>query len=71
MGGARSTASEYRCGCRRKGFAVAVCDAYWRQPLVADSLVYGSGAPLRIVATPYMSPKTQAQFDWHLARVHK
>jgi ADP-heptose:LPS heptosyltransferase len=56
---------------RRQGFAVAVCDAYFRKPLVADSLVYTSGAPLRIVAKPYTSPKTQAQFDWHLARVHQ
>jgi ADP-heptose:LPS heptosyltransferase len=54
---------------RRQRFAVAVCDAYFRKPLVADSLVYVSGAPLRIVAKPYTSPKTQAQFDWHLARV--
>lgn len=56
---------------RRQGFAVAVCDSYLRQPLVADALVYASGAPLRVVAQPYTSPKTQAQFDWHLARVHR
>jgi len=56
---------------RRQGFRAAVCDAYFRKPLVADSLVYVSGAPLRIVAKPYTSPKTQAQFDWHLARVHQ
>lgn len=56
---------------RRQGFAVAVCDSYFRQPLVADALVDASGAPLRIVAQPYTSPKTQAMFDWHLARVHR
>jgi ADP-heptose:LPS heptosyltransferase len=56
---------------RRQGFAVAVCDSYFRKPLVADTLVYVSGAPLRIVALPYTSPKTQALFDWHLARVQR
>jgi ADP-heptose:LPS heptosyltransferase len=56
---------------RRQRFAVAVCDSYLRQPLVADTLVYASRAPLRIVAQPYVSPKTQAMFDWHLARVHR
>lgn len=56
---------------RRQGFRVAVCDAYFRKPLVADSLVHVSGAPLKIVAQPYTSPKTAAQFDWHLSRVHQ
>jgi ADP-heptose:LPS heptosyltransferase len=56
---------------RRQRFAVAICDSYWRKPLVADSLVYASAAPRRIVAKPLISPKTQPQFDWHLARVHQ
>src|SRR5439155_24220785 len=56
---------------RRKGFAVAICDSYWRKAMVADSLVYASAAPRRIVAKPLTSPKTQALFDWHLARVHQ
>jgi len=56
---------------RRQGFAVAVCDSYFRKPLVADALVYVSGAPLRIVAKPYTSPKTEVLFDWHLSRVHR
>jgi ADP-heptose:LPS heptosyltransferase len=56
---------------RRQGFAVAVCDSYFRKPLVADTLVYVSGATLRIVARPYISPKTEVLFDWHLSRVHR
>jgi ADP-heptose:LPS heptosyltransferase len=56
---------------RRQGFAVAVCDSFFRKPLVADTLVYVSGAKLRIVAQPYISPKTEALFDWHLSRVHR
>lgn len=53
---------------RRQGFAVALCDSFMRKPLVADSLVYVSGAPRRIVARPYVSPKTQHLFAWYLAR---
>jgi ADP-heptose:LPS heptosyltransferase len=53
---------------RRQGFAVALLDSFMRKPLVADSLIYVSGAPTRIVAKPYLSPKTQRLFDWYLAR---
>ena len=53
---------------RRQGFAVALLDSFMRKPLVADSLIYVSGAPRRIVTKPYLSPKTQLLFDWYLAR---
>ena len=53
---------------RRQNFATALLDSFMRKPLVADSLVYVSGAPTRIVAKPYLSPKTQRLFDWYLAR---
>jgi ADP-heptose:LPS heptosyltransferase len=53
---------------RRQGFAVATCDIFMRKPLVADSLVYVSGAPRKIVAKPYISPKTTRLFDWYLRR---
>jgi len=53
---------------RRQGFAVATCDIFMRKPLVADSLVYVSGAPRKIVAKPYTSPKTTRLFDWYLGR---
>lgn len=53
---------------RRQGFAVATCDIFMRKPLVADSLVYASGAPRKIVAKPYISPKTRRLFDWYLGR---
>ncbi len=53
---------------RRQGFAVALCDIYMRKPLVADSLVYVSGAKRKIVAKPYQSAKTQRLFDWYLAQ---
>jgi ADP-heptose:LPS heptosyltransferase len=56
---------------RRQGFAVATCDIFMRKPLVADSLVYVSGAPRKIVSKPYLSRKTQRLFDWYLARCHQ
>jgi ADP-heptose:LPS heptosyltransferase len=56
---------------RRQGFAVAICDSFLRRPLVGDSLVYASGAPYRIVAKPWTSPKTQGAFDWYLARCRR
>lgn len=56
---------------RRQNFAVALLDSFMRKPLVADSLIYVSGAPTRIVAKPYLSPKTQRLFDWYLARCQR
>jgi ADP-heptose:LPS heptosyltransferase len=56
---------------RRQGFAVALLDSFMRKPLVADSLLYVSGAPLRVVTKPYLSPKTQKLFDWYLSRCHR
>lgn len=53
---------------RRQGFAVVTCDIFMRKPLVADSLVYVSGAPRKIVARPYVSTKTARAFGWYLAR---
>lgn len=53
---------------RRQGFAVALLDSFMRKPLVADSLIYVSGAPSRIVARPYVSAKTRRLFDWYLPR---
>lgn len=53
---------------RRQNFAVALLDSFMRKPLVADSLIYVSGAPTSVVTKPYLSPKTQRLFDWFLAR---
>ncbi len=56
---------------RRQGFAVATCDIFMRKPLVADSLIYVSGAPRKIVAKPYISAKTRRLFAWYLRRCHQ
>lgn len=52
---------------RRQNFAVALLDSFMRKPLVADSLIYASGAPTKIIAKPYLSAKTQRLFDWYIA----
>ncbi|HYC14615.1 MAG TPA: glycosyltransferase family 9 protein, partial [Stellaceae bacterium] len=53
---------------RRQGFAVAICDMYIRRPLVADALLWVSGAPERIATNPHSSPRTAAIFSWYLQR---
>jgi len=53
---------------RRQGFAVAICDMYLRRPLVADALLWVSGAPERIATNPHSSPRTAAVFSWYLQR---
>ncbi|HEY3919031.1 MAG TPA: glycosyltransferase family 9 protein [Stellaceae bacterium] len=53
---------------RRQNFAIALLDSFMRKPLVADGLIYVSGAPTSVVAKPYLSAKTQRLFDWYLAR---
>jgi len=53
---------------RRQNFAIATCDMFLRKPLVADSLVYASAAPRKIVTRPYLSPKTERLFRWYLRR---
>lgn len=53
---------------KRRGFAVAVCDSYLRKPLVADSLIHATEAPLRIVARPHITPKTEMMFAWSLSQ---
>jgi ADP-heptose:LPS heptosyltransferase len=53
---------------RRQGFAVAICDIFMRKPLVADALIYVSGAPRRIVTKPHTNPRTAGTFAWYLQR---
>jgi len=53
---------------RRQGFAVAVCDMFMRKTLTADSLVWASRAPERIVARPFITERTRAEYAWYLGR---
>lgn len=54
---------------RRLAPAVAVCDSYMRRALMADSLVWVSGAPRTVVSLPYVSERTRAEFGFYLSQV--
>lgn len=54
---------------RRLRPAVAVCDSYMRRALMADSLVWMSGAPRTVVSLPYVSERTRAEFGYYLSQV--
>jgi ADP-heptose:LPS heptosyltransferase len=51
---------------RRQGFEVAVCDMFMRKVMTADSLVWASRAPRRIVCRPFITPRTQREWAWYL-----
>jgi ADP-heptose:LPS heptosyltransferase len=53
---------------RRLAPAVVVCDSYMRRPLMADSLVWMSGAPRQVVSLPYISEGTRAEFGYYLSQ---
>jgi ADP-heptose:LPS heptosyltransferase len=53
---------------RRQGFRVAVCDMFMRKVLTADSLVWMSRAPERIVCAPFVTDRTRAEYAWYLER---
>ncbi len=53
---------------RRQGFRVAVCDMYMRKVMTADSLVWMSRAPERVVAAPFVTDRTRREYAWYLDR---
>jgi ADP-heptose:LPS heptosyltransferase len=53
---------------RQQGFRVAICDMFMRKVMTADSLVAFSGAPERIVCTPFVTDRTRAEYAWYLAQ---
>ncbi len=55
---------------RLLGVAVAVCDSYFRRALMADSLVWVSGAPKMVVSYPYISETTRSEFKYYLSQAH-
>ena len=54
---------------RRLAPAVAVSDSYFRRALMADSLVWVSGAPTAVVSLPYINEPTRAEFKYYLSQV--
>lgn len=53
---------------RRLAPAVAVCDSFFRRPLMADSLVLASGAPRQVVSLPHISERTRPLFTYYLSQ---
>lgn len=51
---------------RRQNFAVAVSDIFFRKALTADSLVWFSGAPQKVMSKPYISDSTRGEFGYYL-----
>ncbi|CAA6605181.1 ADP-heptose--LPS heptosyltransferase 2 [Rhodospirillaceae bacterium LM-1] len=52
---------------RKQGFAVAVSDIFFRKALTADSLVWFSAAPLKVMSKPYISDATKGEFSYYLS----
>ncbi|MEE8352335.1 MAG: glycosyltransferase family 9 protein [Rhodospirillales bacterium] len=46
---------------------ITVCDSYMRRALMADSLVWMSGAPKQIVSVPYVSERTRSEFNYYIS----
>ncbi len=51
---------------RRQNFAIASCDSFFRKALVADSLVWTTGAPRVFLTRPWISRKTRAEHAYYL-----
>ncbi len=54
---------------RRLAPQIVVCDSFFRRPLMADSLVWLSGAPQRIVSLPHISDQVRPEFTHYLGQV--
>jgi ADP-heptose:LPS heptosyltransferase len=54
---------------RRLAPAIAVSDSYFRRALMADSLVWVSGAPKAVASLPYINEPTRAEFKYYLSQV--
>ncbi len=54
---------------RRLAPAIAVCDSHMRRTLMADSLVWMSGAPRTVVSLPYINEPTRPEFKYYLSQV--
>ena len=54
---------------RRIAPAITICDSYLRRALMADSLVWMTGAPKSIVSLPYINEPTRTEFNYYLSQV--
>lgn len=51
--------------------AVSVCDSYLRRAMMADSLVWVSGAPKAISSLPFIGERTRPEYLYYLSQVDK
>ncbi len=56
---------------RRLAPAIAVCDSYLRRAMMADSIVYISGADRSVVSMPYINEPTRSEFTFYLSQVNQ
>jgi len=48
---------------------VVLCDSYFRRALMADSLVWLTGAPKTVVSLPHVSRRVRPEFSYYLGQV--
>ena len=48
--------------------AISVCDSYLRRALMADSLIWISGAPRTVSSLPFISENTRAEYQYYLSQ---
>ena len=53
---------------RRLAPAVAVCDQYFRRAMMADSLMWVSGASRMVMSVPYVSGPTRPEYVWYMSQ---
>jgi len=49
--------------------AISVCDSYLRRALMADSLMWISGAPRMLSSLPFISEGTRAEYQYYLSQI--
>ena len=49
--------------------AISVCDSYLRRALMADSLMWISGAPRMVSSLPFISEGTRAEYQYYLSQI--
>lgn len=63
----------FRINCKMRYLVpeTVVSDAYFRRALMADSLVWVTGAPQTYVSYPYINEPTRAEFTYYLSQCTK
>lgn len=70
---ARQPFYRFWMGLRVRSLApdTVISDAYFRRALMADSLVWMSGARTKIASLPYISERTRSEFTYYLSLVDR